>query len=207
MISPYRIFGIEEDAPEAEVESAYKLLRGRLNPTKFPEDSAAQEQAMRATASLKRAFNTIMEKAAREGYQEARRTVEFELPKGVIRPRLGQLCVTSGIISMDQLEEAVKAQLTEGIPLGEVLQARQLLSQEELDGLLMGQDLIDVPGECKDPVGLRLLGLNVVSEEMIQIAMMEQKRTLESSMQEILLRHGWVEPEILQAIFEFESAG
>lgn len=206
MFSPYQMLGLEEDAPEAKVESAYTALRQRLNPTKYPEDSHAQEQAMRATASLKRAFNTIMEKAEREGYQQARRTIEFELPKGLTRPRLGQLCVASGIISMAELEEAVAAQLNEGIPLGEVLQARQLLSQEELDGLLMGQDLIDVPGECKDASGLRLLGLNVVSEEMIQIAMMEQKRTLDTPIQEILLKHGWVDPEILKAIFEPDGA-
>lgn len=192
------ILGLEEDASQTLIESAFRELNSGLDPESFT-DFRASNQAAQAKAKVAEAYKTLSSEQARQAYVKGREHKEARTQQADGRPRLGQLCVASGMISMEQLQEAVEAQVTRGIPLGEVLQEKQFISQAELDGLLLGQEMIDVPTICFDPLGQRLIALGLITEDMAIIIQMEQK-TLSQGFDEIVSRHGWVDRRVLDAL-------
>ncbi|MFN8552250.1 MAG: DnaJ domain-containing protein [Candidatus Obscuribacterales bacterium] len=198
MISLYAVLGLEESASTTQVEAAYEHLLQALSPDKFKSDRA-RSQADKARVAIDKAHATLIRPELRQLYEKQRSEYLKGEKQGDSRPRLGQLCVASGMISMEQLREAVDTQVKTGMPLGEVLQDKQFISQAELDGLLLGQEMIDAPSAVTDPLGMRLVSLGLVSEDMVLIVQMEQ-RTQSKSSGELFVRHGWVDAELLKAI-------
>lgn len=199
MISVYTVLGLEENAAPEQVEQAYKHLLEVLKPNKFPENDKARQQADKCVKAVEGAYKTLKNPDLKRVYKEKRSEYLKGEKSGDTRPRLGQLCVASGMISMDQLREAVESQLESGLPLGEVLQEKQFISQAELDGLLLGQEMIDVPCAVTEPVAVRLIALGLMTEDMGLVAQME-KRALDLPTGEIVARHGWVEPQLLKVL-------
>jgi hypothetical protein len=180
-------------ATKDTIKRSYSELKQKLDSKNFVAGSKAAIQAATCRNALDKGYKRFEQnKPAEEKDISASGAPE-------IRPRLGQLCVASGMISMEQLQEAVEAQVTENLPLGEVLQKKQFISQAELDGLLLGQQIIDVPSACKDPVGIRLVLFDLVTEEMVLIAQMEQKAQ-GKPIGELMARHGWIDPAVLEAL-------
>ena len=107
--------------------------------------------------------------------------------------------MASGMITIDQLTEAVKSQLASGLQLGEVLQQKQFISQAELDGLLLGQQMIDTPSAVTEQEAARLISLGLITEDMGLIVQM-QARTLGTSTRELVARHSWVDKLVLDAV-------
>lgn len=196
MNNPYTILGLPEDAPDSEIESAYQTLKERLAPEKFAGKS--ETQARLCSRSIESAYKKLKNRANREQYKDELEKAHESAQQ--THPRLGQMCVASGIISMDQLQEAVQTQIETGLPLGEVLENKQFLSRAELEGLLLGQDLIDVDGESNDPVAQRLVALNLATVDMVLIAQMEMKWQ-QVPLADIFVRHGWLEKDIAEALF------
>jgi hypothetical protein len=193
----FLLLGLPESASVEAAKSAYKTLMADLDEKHFAKKSAASEQSAKCRQALEAAYKKATEKGFSHADQE--HVLATEGAGQQTRPRLGQLCVASGMISMEQLQEAVEAQVKSRLPLGEILQAKRFISQAELDGLLLGQEIIDVPSACTDPFGKRLILLDLATEEMILIAQMEQK-AMGASVGELVARHGWVAPEILRAL-------
>lgn len=197
MQSPYRVLGIPEDAPELDVERAYQSLVQRLELSNFQFNEKARTQAERCLKAAEEAFATISDASKLDHFRKLRS--EEESTKGITHPRLGQLCVASGIISVEQLEEAVKEQFDTGMPLGEILEDKQFLSHAELEGLLLGQDLIDIDSNYDDPEAQRLIGLRLASEDMVLVAQME-KKVRDIPIHSIFVDRGWLEPEVALAL-------
>jgi len=59
--------------------------------------------------------------------------------------------------------------------------------------------MIDIPSQCTDPDGRRLIALDIVTEDMVLIAQMEQK-SLNQSIVALLERRGWVNERLTQAL-------
>jgi hypothetical protein len=193
----FLLLGLPESASIEAVKSAYKALMADLDEKHFAKASPASEQSAKCRKVLEAAFKKASDKGSSQ--EDLENTFAPEGAEQQTRPRLGQLCVASGMISMEQLQEAVEAQVKDRLPLGEILQAKRFISQAELDGLLLGQEIIDVPSACTDSFGRRLILLDLATEEMILIAQMEQK-AMGASVSERVARHGWVAPEILRAL-------
>lgn len=198
MISLYAVLGLDEGASTNQIEAAYKRLLEALSPDKL-KAGAAKTQAEKAQVAIDKAHATLIQPELRQLYEQQRSEYLKGEKQGDSRPRLGQLCVASGMISMDQLKEAVDNQVKTGMPLGEVLQEKQFISQAELDGLLLGQEMIDAPSAVSDPLGIRLVSLGLVSEDMVLIVQME-KRTQGKSTDELFVRHGWVDADVLKSL-------
>jgi hypothetical protein len=191
------LLGLPESASVEAVKSTYKTLMDGLDEKHFDKKSQASEQSAKCRKALQTAFKRASDRGFSKDDKDDVRSAEG--PGQQTKPRLGQLCVASGMISMEQLQEAVEAQVKDRLPLGEILQAKRFISQAELDGLLLGQEIIDIESACTDPFGKRLILLDLASEEMILIAQMEQK-AMGASVGELVARHGWVAPEILRVL-------
>jgi hypothetical protein len=191
------VLGLPTGASEAQVKSTYKRLIANLSSEHFIDNARASEQAEIAKAIIEETYQEFFATGSRILMEDKLNSI------GTVqshhKPRLGQLCVASGMISIDQLKEAVEAQVTNKIPLGEILQSKKFISQGELDALLLGQQMIDVPDVENEPSDHRLVLLGIANEDMILVLQMEQK-TLGLSMRELLTRHRWVEPAVLDAL-------
>lgn len=195
MHSPYLVLDLKEDADGSDVENSYRSLLKRLSPSSFKTD-AGKEQAEKCIKAIKEAYEAIQNRDQTDKQTDLNAAISEE----ATHPRLGQMCVATGIISMQQLEEAVQEQLKSGLPLGEVLENKQFLSRAELEGLLLGQGLIDVDGERKDPVAQRLIALNLATLDMVLIGQMELKWQ-EITLKDVFIRHGWLSEEVSDALF------
>jgi hypothetical protein len=199
MISLYSVLGVQESASDVEIESAYSSLSQDLRACGLSKGSRGYDQAQKCLEAVEKAHKTLITPKLRKLYSEQRTEYLKSEKIGDTRPRLGQLCVASGMISMDQLREAVDEQVKSGMPLGEVLQGKKFISAAELDGLLLGQQMIDIPSAVAEPMAVRLISLGLISEDMGLIAQMEHRaQALPISV--IVARHGWIEPEILAII-------
>jgi len=198
----YAILGLAVNASLEQIQSAFEGLRERLSASRFEAGSKADRQAASCLERCRQAFAVLSDpdrKAAYDRQAEQNVTADTTTAATTTRPRLGQLCVASGMITMSQLEEAVEAQIATGLPLGEILEEKRFISGVELEGLLLGQDLIDIQANCTDPLGQRLVALGIASEDMILIAQMEA-RTQDAGLGDVLTRRGWIEKEIISAL-------
>lgn len=201
MYSLYTILGIEEGASEESVRSAYDELRQRLKPATHTDGATASLQAQQCLRAIEEAFETLTDPARRAAYETDWKQFLKVDAQGEIQPKLGQLCVAAGMISLDELEEAVESQTSLNLPLGQVLQEHKLISQAELDGLLIGQQLIRVPADSPHSVGQRMIALGLVTEDMVRIALIEE-RTFGKGIEDILIGHGWLEKDVVAALLK-----
>lgn len=192
-ISPYALLGLDENAPVSDAEAAFSRMSVSLAELKNDDENA--NFAQKALEKLAEAISQIKDSSASAATDGGAQDEDLDYT----HPRLGQICVASGLISMDQLLEAVEEQIATGLPLGEVLQDKQFLSPIQLEGLLLGQEMIDIPSQCTDPDGRRLIALDIVTEDMVLIAQMEQK-SLNQSIVALLERRGWVNERLTHAL-------
>jgi hypothetical protein len=197
MYSPYQVLGIPENTEPAEIDKAYRNLSERLAPESFPP-GPVKDQATKCSKAIDEAYRALTTGNTAE---PVRVSNQISNSNETTHPRLGQMCVATGIISMEQLEEAVQEQIRSGLPLGEVLEDKQFLSRVQLDGLLLGQGLIDVDGERNDPVAQRLIALNLATLDMVLIAQMELKWQENASLIDAFVSHGWLSREVADALF------
>jgi len=193
--------GLDEDASQEKIEAAYSRLRNRLNLEQYETGSLGRVQAEQCLLSIENAYRTLANSTARAKYVEEWKRSFKEPAGGVVQPKLGQLCVAAGIITLDELEKAIESQTKIDLPLGQILQEKQLISQAELDGLLLGQQLITLPADLPHKIGQRLMALGLVTEDMVRIALIEQ-RTFDRKLEDLLAAHGWLDPEVLKLLTE-----
>ena len=200
MISLYSVLGLDENASDPDVDEAYVRLKNDLNGERFRAGPVAA-QAAQCRKAIDHAYYTITKPELRTLYLEQRQALLKGEKTEKSHPRLGQLCVASGMITMDHLKEAVQSQVASRLPLGEVLLEKQFINQEQLDGLLLGQEIIDVPSAVRDATAIRLISLGILSEDMALIAQMEH-RSQGIPVRDIVVRHGWIDPRLLNILFK-----
>jgi predicted nuclease with TOPRIM domain len=198
LISLYTVLGLKENAVDEEIEAAYKQLKSNLDSQGIQTNEKLRQQAEKCLQSIEHAHQTLKDVELKRSYLRQKES-DREADITETHPRLGQLCVASGMITIEQLTEAVKSQLASGLQLGEVLQQKQFISQAELDGLLLGQQMIDTPSSVTEQEAARLISLGLITEDMGLIVQM-QARTQGTSTRELVARHSWVDKLVLDAV-------
>jgi len=196
VFSFYLILGVEENASDQAIEAAYRRLRSELVLGRFEPESLGYIQCEQCLLSIENAHKTLTSPQLKSRYYEQWRGYLKEEAAGGAAPKLGQLCVASGMITLEELERAVETQTRMDLPLGQILQESKLISQAELDGLLLGQKLIQLPVGSPHSIGQRLMALGLVSEDMVRIALIEQ-RTFDRKLEDLLVSHGWLDQTVL----------
>jgi hypothetical protein len=193
MNDPYLVLGLAEDSPTNQIQEAFKELCHGLEPSLFEAGSRSSGQAAQALQACRIAYDAITSGSSVGGSSSAGEGLSARL-------RLGQLCLATQMISLEQLQEAVEEQSKSQKQLGEILQDMHFISQEELDGLLIGQDLIVGDEEVKDPQAQRLLALGLISEELAVIGLLETRLTGETFIK-VLHRRDWLSQDVSKVIF------
>jgi len=201
-VCPYCILGIRTGASRADVDAAYRRLIDSLNEENFLDSPQEWVQAQQAFMAIENAYMRIVEGDLDEEPVECR---ESDSHTASIPPKLGQMLVAAGVISLEQLDEAIESQRTVDLPLGEILKGSSLVTQMELDSFLLNQQQIKLPPDSPYLIGQRLIGLGLVTEDMVRIALVEQRTTGEP-LGKILVGHGWLAADILTALLNADAA-
>lgn len=195
-ICPYCILGIKSGASHLEVEAAYQRLIKEFAEEKFMDSPQEWVQAQQAYMAIESAYQQIIQAESDQEHPTCR---ESEGDIAGIPPKLGQMLVAAGIITLGQLEEAIRKQDTIDLPLGEILKSSSLITQMELDTFLLNQKQIRLPPDSPYLIGQRLIGLGLVTEDMVRIALVEQ-RTAKKPLGQILVERGWLADDILKVL-------
>lgn len=201
MGNQFLILGIDESASVDQIDEAFKYLSSNLHPTTFLADSFAEKQAEICWQRIVPAYKVLKDQESRSAAREqaiAEKARPFNPDE--FKPFLGHICVAGGIITLDDLLEAIDKQSDIDLPLGQILQEKQLLSQTELDGLLMGQRLFGAPNRPLDPITQRLLALGLVSKDMVKIVLIDQRTSYGTTLPELLVKRGWVAQRVFEVL-------
>lgn len=199
MINHYLVLGIEPDAHDLDIEKAFVRLRQSLTGQDFERESKHWSQAKACLNAFENAYAVLSNSQKREDFDKAIKSQAEALGQSSQKPRLGQLCVASGILTVEQLERCVEDQLQTGLPLGEVMENNGLISGAELEGILLGQDLIDLEDISSLPLARRILALDLVTEDMLLIAHMETKAQ-GVSLENALVRRDWISEQLMEIL-------
>lgn len=201
MGNQFLILGIDESASVDQIDEAFKYLSSNLHPTTFPAGSLAERQAEICWQRIVPAYKVLKDAESRAVAREqaiAAKARPFNSDE--FKPFLGHICVAGGIITLDDLLEAIDKQSDIDLPLGQILQEKQLLSQTELDGLLMGQRLFGAPNRPLDAITQRLLALGLASKDMVKIVLIDQRTAYGTTLPDLLVKRGWVAERILEVL-------
>ncbi|MBX9770913.1 MAG: hypothetical protein K2X29_06060 [Candidatus Obscuribacterales bacterium] len=192
---PYLLLGLTPSAGKDDIAQVYERLKSSLDEDDCLATPQSWVQARQAVLSIEDAYKRILDgDESDEPVKKVPEDLESWLP-----PKLGQLLVASGKITLEQLQDALREQAVLQIPLGEILKSASLVTQMELDSFLLSQRLINLPADTPHQIGQRLIGLGLVTEDMVRIALVEQ-RTSEKPLGQILVERGWLADEIFQAL-------
>lgn len=207
----YLLFGVEEGASLAEIKRAYARLMGSLQSPPGSSNGPASHLAV-ARERLSQAYESLQDPQIRKAYEswphrpEMKAEAAGALPAGeeaYCRPKLGQLLVASGLITLEELDAALEIQKHthhSHIPLGELLVAASYLTEQQLDYYLRMQTLMTLPADHPQRWGQRLVELGLVTEDQLKVALIEQKTT-GSTLRQALINRGWLTSEVLDRIF------
>ncbi|MBX9878896.1 MAG: hypothetical protein K2Y22_10610 [Candidatus Obscuribacterales bacterium] len=190
---PYLLLGLTPAAGKDEVAQVYEALKASLDEDDCLATPQSWVQARQAALGIEDAYKRIL-----DGDEDSPSKMPDDI-ESLLPPKLGQLLVASGKISLEQLQEALGQQAILNLPLGEILKSASLVTQMELDSFLLSQRLINLPADAPHQIGQRLIGLGLVTEDMVRIALVEQ-RTSEKPLGKILVERGWLADEILEAL-------
>ncbi|HNB24743.1 MAG TPA: hypothetical protein PKZ32_20145 [Candidatus Melainabacteria bacterium] len=189
-ICPFLILGVERNASRLVVEEAYWRLFDGLDEGAFLHSPQAWVQAAQAQLEVENAYARIINGEFEEADEEG---VEPFWPK------FGQILIAAGKINIRQLQFAIEEQEVEHRPLGEILLEQGLINRDELEAVLSTQVTMELPDDSPYLFGLRLIGLRVVPEDMVCIALIEYCDS-GTPVEQTLLERGWLAAEVLEAI-------
>lgn len=195
----FLILGLSETADASAIDAAFERITAALKPSSFMDNFKALEQASSVTAKIREAHTLLADSKFRETHAEEAKQAGEPYTPDQLKPYLGHVCVAAGIISYQDLMEAVSKQTDIDLPLGQILQDRRLISQTELEGMLMGQKLYGAPNRPLEAKAKRLLLLGLVTLDMVKIALIDQRTSMDS-LDLLMCKRGWVEEQLLQAL-------
>lgn len=205
MSNYFLILGLSNQASDLAIAEAHRQLQTILQPANFAASEQAQEQAINCLEKVEAAYGFLKDQQRRQEHSQAMADYFDKIKPEDYKPFLGHLCVAAKIITINDLLDAIGKQTDIDLPLGQILQERSLLSQTELDGMLMGQRLYGSPNRRPDDFSLRLLELGLVSKDMIKVAFIDQ-RTQWLELPELLVKRGWVTKEIVDVLQKQSAA-
>jgi hypothetical protein len=199
VISPYSVLGVDPGAPREKLDATYAHLVHVLDEENFMNTPQSWVQAQQAYMAVENAYKRITAGEPDESNEDPE--------EACILPKLGQLLVAEGLITLEQLNDAIRQQKSGpgDVPLGELLKESSLISQAELDKFLLNQRLIKLPADSPYQLGQRLIGLGIITEDMLRIALVEQRNS-GKQLGEVLVERNWLAEDILYALLD-ESRG
>lgn len=187
----YLLLGLKEEASISEIEECYAKQISSI--------SGCLE-----SVALKRAH----EKLSWAYYQHERSKVKISTDHSSTTdkyglPKLGQLLISAGLITLDELATVLEIQNNTQaihIPMAEILVDVGYITVDQKNYYLKLQQVMKLPPDHPERWGQRLVALGLVTEDQLKVALIEQT-TIGSTLREALINRGWVTAAELDQIF------
>jgi hypothetical protein len=200
----FLLLGLPEGSPASEVKEAYTALMNRLCESEAGLFDLELEMVREARQRLTRSwdYHSSQQGEPKQGNYD-QESAPAEQSNDYCRPKLGQLLVSAGLLTLDELDAILEIQhntKNELIHVGCLLVAAGYITEQQKDYYLRLQAVLKLPSDHPHRWGQRLLELGMVDDDQLKVALIEQKTTC-CSLREALINRGWLTAEMLDRIF------
>ena len=202
----YLLLGLPEGTPWSEVKVAYAKFMENLcheNEDRDNQHMSSIEEARRhLVESWQHMENAEVRRACGFTENSKAQTAAYAEPT-CTRPKLGQLLVASGLLTLAELDSVLEIQQNthnEHVKLGTILVAAGYIDEQQLSYYLRMQEVLQLPADHPQRWGQRLLELGMITEDQLKVALIEQKTT-GCTLREAFINRSWLTAEDLDRIF------
>ena len=184
------LMGLPDNATNAETRKQYQRIMTALLSAESEMKEGGSNRYAVAREKLSEQYERVRASHAAETHATS--------SNGVL---LGEILVEAGILSQEQLDDALMAQCRTQppLPLGRILVSRKLITWEQLAYFLKLQDLIQLSPTAPARMTRQFVELGLVTRAELEVAEVDCETT-GCSLGHILIRRGWLKASVVSAL-------
>ncbi len=189
------MLGLSESTSLMEVKKAYAQMLRAL----YSTDMAKSKTGLARLKDIRQRIQGALDQLTKLHREE----LINEIAKNGVRPKIGQMLVACGLLTIDQLDAALEIQRntqSHHIFIGEILVNAGYITERQLSHYLKQQELLRLPPDHEDRWGQRLVQLGLVTEDQLNVALIDQNNK-SLTLREALISRGWLTADVLDHIF------
>ncbi|MBY0357446.1 MAG: J domain-containing protein [Candidatus Obscuribacterales bacterium] len=200
MLNHFDLLGVEQNTSSEALKKRFEYFSTVLSQPSSKLNKQDKKLAAQILSRINDSYAVLADIKLRKEHENSLSAQDDPYSPERLKPLFGHMCVAAGLITYESLIESVKEQATVNLAIGQILQNKGLITQTELDGVLMGQKLQDAP---ERPLGLGarlLLAHQLVDMDMIKIVLLDQRRSIDS-LENLLVKRGWLSQALSDLLF------
>lgn len=189
------MLGLSESSSLLEVRKAYAQMLRAL----YSTDLAKSKTGLARLKDVRQRIQSAIDNLTQMHNEDSKTPDKAQW----VRPKLGQMLVASGMLTIDQLDAALEIQRntqSHHIFIGEILVHSGYITNKQLTHYLKQQELLRLPPDHQERWGQRLVQLGLVTEDQLNIALIDQHNKT-CTLREALINRGWLTADVLDRIF------
>lgn len=187
------MLGLSDSSSLLDVKKAYAQMLRALYSTDLAKSTAGLARLKDVRQRIQVALDQLTKMQNSNG----------EKPVKWVRPKLGQMLVACGLLTLDQLDAALEIQRntqSHHIFIGEILVNAGYITNKQLTHYLKQQELLRLPPDHQERWGQRLVHLGLISDDQLNVALIDQHNK-SLTLREALISRGWLTADVLDRIF------
>lgn len=191
------MLGLSDSSSLLEIRKAYAQMLKALYSTDLAQSKAGLARLKDVRQRIQLALDNISEL-----HKEDTQTTSSPAPQWV-RPKIGQMLVASGLLTLDQLDAALEIQRntkSHHMFIGEILVGAGYITNKQLAHYLKHQELLKLPPDHEARWGQRLVELGLVTDDQLKVALIDQHNK-GITLREAMISRGWLTADTLDRIF------
>jgi len=192
------MLGLSDSSSLLEVKKAYAQMLKALYSTDLAKSKIGLSRLKDVRQRIQKALDQLV-----ETHEEISGIVGADSTSEWVRPKIGQLLVASGLLTLEQLDAALEIQRntqSHHIFIGEILVHAGYITDKQLQHYLKHQEIMRLPPDHQDRWGQRLVQLGLVTDDQLKIALIDQQNK-NVTLREALISRGWLSADVLDRIF------
>ena len=187
------MLGLSDSSSLIEVKKAYAQMLKALYSTDMAKSKIGLQRLKDVRQRIQTALDHLTEMHAGEDSKQP----------DWVRPKLGQMLVASGLLSLEQLDAALEIQRntqSHHIFIGEILVGAGYITNKQLAHYLKQQELLRLPPDHQERWGQRLVQLGLVTDDQLKVALIDQHNK-GVTLREAMISRDWLTADVLDRIF------
>lgn len=192
------MLGLSDSSSLLEVKKAYAQMLRALYSTDLAKSKNGLAKLKDVRQRIQKALDQLVQM-----HREESGVIGSDSASEWVRPKIGQMLVASGLLTLDQLDAALEIQRntqSHHIFIGEILVHAGYITEKQLAHYLEHQKLMRLPPDHQDRWGQRLVQLGLVSDDQLKVALIDQHNK-NLTLREALINRGWLTADVLDRIF------
>lgn len=194
------MLGLSDSSSLLEIKKAYAQMLKAL----YSTDLAKSTTGLARLKDVRQRIQGALDQLSQMHQDELKGTAgSLPTESQWVRPKLGQMLVASGLLSLEQLDAALEIQRntkSHHIFIGEILVGSGYITEKQLAHYLKHQELLRLPPDNQERWGQRLVELGLVTDDQLKVALIDQ-HSKNITLREAMINRGWLTADVLDRIF------